>query len=184
MQKSFSIILFLSILAVSCKSSYIYENSDYGAGKLSSTEQVDLRDFLTKKSAVTQNDTIIINYNYNTSNCWHRLDLEDDEYILQFIEQSKEYVSKNTKDRSKMSYFQYREPGKNVNKKILWNSSIDIDQDLFLKNLLFQDQKSCGNSAIILPNGEYLMVKNDSHSTALTLSKKEIYDILLKLKNS
>ena len=184
MQKSFSIILLLSIIAVSCKSSYIYENANYGAGKLSSTEQIDLRDFLTKKTSLTPSDTIIINYNYNTSNCWHRLDLEDDEYILQFIEQSKEYVSKNTKDRSKMSYFQYREPGKNVNKKILWNTSIIIDQSLFLKNLLFQSQKSCGNSAIILPNGDYIIIKNDSHNTALTLSKKEIYDILLKLKNS
>ncbi len=187
MQKNTIVFLLLSVvlfLNLSCKAHYLYENSKYGGGKLSSTESSDLQNFLGGNSSNTVRDTIIINYNYNNANCWQMLDQESDEYILQFVESSKEYVIKNTKDRSKTSYFQYREPGENVNKKILWDESITIDDSLFLKNLLFKNKKSCGNSAIVLPNGDYIVVKDDSHSEALLYDKKKVSQILLKLKNS
>ena len=186
MQKTTIILLLSSIilcLNVSCKSHYLYENSKYGGGKLSSSEIVDLKSFLGNNVSNTVQDTIIINYNYNNANCWQMLDQQSDEYIQQFVEGSKEYVLKSTEKRDKISYFRYREPGKKVNKKILWDDSIAFDETLYLKNLLFLNKQSCGNSAIILPNGDYIIVKNDSHSEALTFNKKKISEILLKLKN-
>lgn len=181
---AFLLLAAILFLNVSCKSNYLYENSKYGGGKLNSSEIASLKSYLGSKSLNTVEDTIMINYNYNNANCWQRLDQESDEYIRQFLEGSKEYIIKYTKDRSKISYFQYREPGNNVNKKILWDDTIGVDDSLFLKNLLFQNKKSCGNSAIVLPTGDYIIVKDDSHSEALTYSKKKIYEILIKLKNS
>ena len=175
-----SLLLFLNI---SCKSHYPYENSKYASGNLSTLEISDLKTFLGGKSANSVRDTIIINYNYNNANCWQMLDQQSDEYIQQFVEGSKEYVLKSTEKRDKISYFRYREPGKKVNKKILWDDSIAFDETLYLKNLLFLNKQSCGNSAIILPNGDYIILKNDSHSEALTFDKKKISEILLKLRN-
>ena len=186
MQKTYFIVLLTAsvmFLNLSCKSSYPFEDAKYAAGKLSSPEIKDLKNLLLANTPSKIQDTIIINYNYNNANCWHNLDQESDEYIQQFVVESKKYVLKNTTSRHKTSFFGYREPGNNVNKKILWDDSIYIDDSLFLKNLLFSKKKSCGNSAIVLPNGDCIIVKDDSHNVALMLSKKEIYQILLQLKN-
>ena len=176
-------LFLISLVTISCKSHYQYENAKYAGGKLSSQEMLDLRNFLVTKSSQAVRDTIIINFNYNNANCWQRLDQESDEYIQNFVDGSKEYVVKNTENRSKMNYFQFREPGKNINKKILWDDSISLDETLFLKNLLFLNKQSCGNSAIILPNGDFIILKNDSHQEALSFNKKKISEILIKLKN-
>ena len=176
-------LLLILLLSISCKSHYQYENSKYASGKLSSQEMSNLNNFLVTKSSQVVRDTIIINYNYNNANCWQMLDQQSDEYIRDFLDGSKEYVRKNTANRSKMNYFQFREPGNNVNKKILWDDSISLDDTLFLKNLLFLNKQSCGNSAIILPNGDFIIVKNDSHKEALSFDKKRISEILIRIRN-
>lgn len=169
---------------MSCKSTYPHENSNYALGKLSSTELVNLKQFLATNSSLSIRDTIIIKYDYNNDNCWWRLDQQDDQYIQEIIDNGKAYVVKNTENRNSVSYLHFREPGDNTNKNVSRNESIIIDASLILKTLLFQAKKSCGNSAIILPNGDFIIVKSDSHNTALEYDKKKISQIVTKLKNS
>ena len=176
--------LIVLIIAIGCNStSRLYRSNDKNAiytGKLSDSTFQSLKQFLTASTKSQVNDTIIIKYDYNNEVCWELLDLKDDDYIMGFVITHQERVRKALAARENISIFDFREPGKNVNKIKKWDTSIKIDSTKFLFNLLFKERCVCGSSIIVMPDKSFVFVRSDSHSEAMYYSKEQISELLTK----
>ena len=176
--------LIVLIIAIGCNStSRLYRRNDKNkiyTGKLSDSTYQSLKQFLTASTKSKVNDTIIIKYDYNNEVCWEILDLKDDDYIMGFVITHQERVRKALAARENISIFDFREPGKNVNKIKKLDTSIKIDSTKFLFNLLFKKRCVCGSSIIVMPDKNYVFLRSDSHSDALDYSKEQINELLTK----
>jgi hypothetical protein len=184
MKNKIAIIVITSIMIVSCAEQKHGQRSldkkRASVGLLSSSDFALLKQFLNSATSAGITDTIIIKYDYNNETCWNALDQKDNDYILQVLKNSNEYIQSTTANRPALSFFQFREPGTQINKLINWNQSILIDKDLQLFNLLFKNRSTCGNSAIILPDGRFILYRSDSHFEVLQATDRDIAALLQK----
>jgi len=98
----------------------------------------------------------------------------EDNLMLWFSKIPKEV----SQSRKNISLFNFREPGDNLNKLKLWDSTIIIDNRKELYNLLFPHKFNCGNSILILPDKRFIYIGSDPHSEAFYLTGKQIEGIL------
>ena len=155
----------------------IYASYDKGkliAGILSDSGINTLKNIIKFYSNGEIRDTIIIKYEYNNESCWDILDQHGDDYIRGIIKSKQSRIYENLKHRNNISVLTFREEGTNFNKVIAWDSTIIVDNNHRLYDLLFFDRSICGNSIIILPDKRYILTRSDSHFSSLSRTKKQI----------
>lgn len=158
---------------------HVDKNSNYN-GQLNDTTFKALKQFLTTTTNAKLKDTIIIKYDYNNETCWNLLDQKSDDHIMGFLARHKERVQQVLMTRQNVSVFDFREPGKNLNKIKKWDNSIIIDSSKQLFNLLFKERCTCGSSIMIMPDKRFVFLRSDSHSEVLDLTQNQIKEILSK----
>lgn len=180
----FIALIIILTIAESCGTTsqfygYGDKNSNYN-GQLNDTTFNAVKQFLTATTSAKLKDTIIIKYDYNNETCWNMLDQRSDDQIMGFVARHKERVQQVLATRQNVSVFDFREPGKNLNKIKKWDNSIIIDSSKQLFNLLFKERCTCGSSMMIMPDKRFVFLRSDSHSEVLNLTQKQIEDILSK----
>lgn len=169
----FTVVL-LSIFIYSCSPKlYIDENKRYQAGTLSETQIDSLHTFLKQNERLALKDTIIIKYDFNKDVCWNDLSYQNAEFLNNVRWTFQKNIQEKAEARPKVAIYQYREKGENFSP--IKSKGLEIETDSgFLRKLLFKEITSCGTSAIILPNGKFLLVKSDPQFSALILNAKDI----------
>ncbi len=148
-------------------------------GILSKEEFTALKEFLAENNLQIK-DSIFIKYDFNKENCWNNLDSTNDENINKVKSAfQKQIIDFNNKHKNAIAY-NFREPGNRVNKVKLWDDSIIIDDQLFLKQLLFNKKKQCGSSVLINKDGTFLMNFGDPHFNLLNITNKKSLPIKSK----
>ena len=142
-------------------------------GRLTPAQFSELKEFMSSKNLLVK-DTIYIKYDFNKEICWNRLDEMNNDYIEKVKNNFQKHILEFNKAHKDAVAYNFREPGNKMNKLKLWDSTIIIDDQLFLKNLLFSKKHSCGTSLIILKDGTYRLHYGDSHFELLdeTYQKK------------
>ncbi len=143
-------------------------------GLLDESAYRSLRQILSAHAPAGLKDTILIKYDYNNESCWNFLDTKDDNHIRGFITRGNERILNVSKSRPHVSVFQFREPGKNLNKIKRWNTAIIVDSSRQLFQLLFKKRSICGNSIAVLPDRRFVFLRSDSHSEVLDLTHDKI----------
>lgn len=148
-------LLFLPVLLLSQqKKSEVF--------KLSTAEMTQLHAYLQSYD-VPIRDTIFIKYDYNNETCWETLDRFDDLHIQKIVERFQDQV-KDFNDRHPQAIaVNFREPGNRINKLKKMDATIKIDKNKVLKKLAFNRKETCGNSAVFLKDGSYLINYGDPH---------------------
>lgn len=178
--KTIAAFLLPAFFAACTPQASLYKGSVYQVNQLSATQLDSLKLLLTDLEA-SPKDTIIIKFDFNYDNCWSILDQkEDDKKIDDRIYTLQNILEKELSDRPQVSFYQVREPGTKLNKYKSRSPYIRIDSSGLLRKLLFTQRASCGTSAIILPSGQYLIKRSDSHFEALRLSGTHIQSIISK----
>ncbi len=169
-------ILFFCLIFTHCNSSGISGQDQ--VRQLNPSEFDLLKNELKKYSFGQIQDTIIIKYEYDRESCWNNLDQQNDEYIKTVISERQNFVLEQVSKRKNLSFFHFKEPGKNFNKIISWDNRVLTDTAGVLKNLYFPKSNFCGNSAIILPDGKMIFIKSDAHFDALKWNQDKIRKVL------
>lgn len=155
------------------------DNKRISIFKLNETSLTAVKKYLSNFSNKAIQDTIIIKYDYNNETCWNTLDnIKTEEEMkakVLYIQTSYETLLST---RPGVSFFNFREPGENINKITKYNTSIIIDKDLELYKFFFKEKCRCGNSILILPDGRYIFTRSDSHTNALYYSAEQIKQLL------
>ena len=170
--------LFICFLYTSCASpGGLFKSYLHQKGNLTSLQLDSLKTYLSRTNS-SPKDTVIIKYDFNGENCWNQLDHQSDEYIDQVVKSAQVRTVTVLRDRPGISIYKFREEGISFNKLKLRDSDIKIDSSGFVRRLLFKEKQSCGTSGIILPSGDFILIKFDSHFEALSLSGKKIAAVL------
>jgi hypothetical protein len=134
--------------------------------QLSPTHYNSLRELIGAAGPTA--DTVIIHYTFNRESCWNALDQnETNEQILKRIQNITQGKAAILSQRQNISFFEFREPGKNISKIKLLDPSVKTDSTRFLRNSIFVKPYACGTSAIILPTGAVYLLYSDAHNLAL-----------------
>ncbi|WP_412467741.1 hypothetical protein [Pedobacter sp. KLB.chiD] len=167
-------LFFLSALIYACSPKlYVDENKRYQAGTLSDTQIDSLHTFLKQNERLTLKDTVIIKYDFNNDPCWNALSYQNAEFLNNVRWAFQKNIQEKAEARPKVAIYQYREEGESFSP--IKSKGLEIETDSgFLRKLLFKEATSCGTSAIILPNGKFLLVKSDPQFSALILNAKDI----------
>jgi hypothetical protein len=181
MRKTYHSFIFITsfillLMAFSC-SPKIYRDHQFWTGKLKPVQLDSLKFYLQQNKTVTLKDTIIIKYEFNHGDCSNTLISFTLPEVDTVIKNHNNYINSISKARPQVSIYQYREKGKSFGPYKSRNAEIKIDSGV-LKMLLFKDPASCGTSAIVLPDGRYLLYKSDSHFRAIDFNKQEIEEAL------
>ncbi|KQM63850.1 hypothetical protein ASE74_11800 [Pedobacter sp. Leaf216] len=174
------ILLSLSVLIYSCSPKlYVDEDKRYQAGTLTDAQVDSLHFYLKENQRLTLKDTIIIKYDFNRDDCWKDLSYQNAEFLNNVRWTFQKNILEKAEARPKVAIYQYREVGESFSP--IKSKGLEIETDSgFLKKLLFKENTSCGTSAIILPNGKFLLVKSDPQFSALLLNAKDIEKKLLE----
>ncbi|MBT2564882.1 hypothetical protein J7E50_24675 [Pedobacter sp. ISL-68] len=169
-----STFLFLSIFIYACSPKlYMDETKRYQAGTLTDAQMDSLYTFLKQNERLTLKDTIIIKYDFNKDDCWKDLNYQNAEFLNNVRWAFQKNILEKAEARPKVAIYQYREDGKSFSP--IKSKGLEIETDSgFLRKLLFKEVTSCGTSAIIIPNGKFLLVKSDPQFSALILNAKDI----------
>ncbi|NMN35455.1 hypothetical protein [Pedobacter sp. SG918] len=169
-----SFFLFLSIFIYACSPKlYVDESKRYQAGTLTESQVDSLHLFLKQNERLALKDTIIIKYDFNKDDCWKDLSYQNAEFLNNVRWAFQKNILEKAEARPKVAIYQYREEGKSFSP--IKSKGLEIETDLgFLRKLLFKEVTSCGTSAIILPNGKFLLVKSDPQFSALILNAQDI----------
>jgi len=172
--------LFLSILIYSCSPKlYVDEDKRYQAGTLTDAQIDSLHLFLKQNQRFALKDTIIIKYDFNKDDCWKDLSYQNAEFLNNVRWTFQKNILEKAEARPKVVIYQYREVGESFSQ--VKSKGLEIETDPgFLKKLLFKEVTTCGTSAIILPDGKFLLVKSDPQFSALLLNAKDIERKLLQ----
>jgi hypothetical protein len=130
--------------------------------ELSATDYESLKVFLASKN-IEVKDTIFIKYDFNGESCWNGLDGRNDQQIIAVMKRFQKKISDFNNNHKDAIALNFREPGRRVNKLKMLDNTIVIDDELFLKKLIFRKKKECGNSAIIFDDGSYILRFSDPH---------------------
>lgn len=139
-------------------------------GSLSKEEYKIFREYLESKNLAVK-DTIFIKYDFNNETCWDMLDRSDKEYINNILVGFQKHISDFNKQSNGAIAYNFREPGKNFNKLKLWDPTIIIDDNLFLRKLFFNKKHQCGTSLLILGDGSFATYSSDPHFEFLQVYK-------------
>ena len=184
--KSYLILIYIVTCAaifISCApSAKLYKTNTYTKARLHAASLDSLKNYLQSSAIGNINDTIIIKYEFDNESCWNLLDQQNSTDIKTVITNIQNHRKQQSELRPDISIFHYKEKGSKKNKLVEWNPDIRPDNG-YLKHLLFGEQTVCGTSAIIFPTGEYLLIKSDSHFTALNLTGKQINEALQQATN-
>ncbi len=176
--------IIILVIAIGCSSTgQLYGIDDKNkiyTGKLSDSVFISLKQYLSTATNSQINDTIIIKYEYNNETCWDRLDQKEDAYVRSFISEHQDRVRKIQQQRQRVSIFDFREPGKNLNKIKKWDDLIIIDSSRYLFNLLFKERCTCGSSIIIMPDKRFVFLRSDAHSDAMNYTQEQIIELLAR----
>lgn len=148
------------------------ENQNIDSHKLSETEFENLKEYLSTTQNIIPKDTIIIKYEFNGETCWDMLDLEDDDYIHKIIDFRRKEIDKFNLLHKDGVAFRIREEGKNFNKVVSFDKTVLVDKSSFLRNLIFKEKNTCGNTVIILKDGKYYLRKGDPHFDIIQILNK------------
>ncbi|TCD11258.1 hypothetical protein EZ449_07145 [Pedobacter frigidisoli] len=172
------ILLILFAFLYSCTPKlYVDEDKRYEAGTLTELQIDSLHQFLKQNERLSLRDTIIIKYDFNKDACWNELSNQNAEFINNVRWAFQKNIIDKAAKRPKVSIYQYREIGENFSQ--IKSKGLEIETDPgFLKRLLFKEATSCGTSAIVLPDGKFLLVKSDPQFSALLLNAKSIEEKL------
>lgn len=167
-------LLFLLTLVYACSPKlYVDECKRYQAGTLSDAQIDSLHTFLKQNERLALKDTIIIKYDFNKDVCWNDLRYQNAEFLNNVRWAFQKNIQENAEARPKVAIYQYREKGENFSP--IKSKGLEIETDSgFLGKLLFKEITTCGTSAIILPNGKFLLVKSDPQFSALILNAQDI----------
>ncbi|MBB6239721.1 hypothetical protein HDC90_004380 [Pedobacter sp. AK013] len=167
-------LLFLSALVYACSPKlYVDESKRYQAGTLTDSQVDSLHLFLKQNERLALKDTIIIKYDFNKDVCWKDLSYQNAEFLNNVRWAFQKNILEKAEARPKVAIYQYREEGKSFSP--VKSKGLEIETDSgFLRKLLFKEVTSCGTSAIILPNGKFLLVKSDPQFSALILNAQDI----------
>lgn len=167
-------IIIIAIVIYSCSPKlYVDESKRYEAGTLTDSQVDSLHLFLKQNERLALKDTIIIKYDFNKDDCWKDLSYQNAEFLNNVRWAFQKNILEKAEARPKVAIYQYREEGKSFSP--IKSKGLEIETDSgFLKKLLFKEATSCGTSAIILPNGKFLLVKSDPQFSALILNAKDI----------
>ncbi len=172
-------VLGFFILAAGCSMPSLYTDSNkISVGALNAKEWSDLKLFFKPYTHGKLQDTLIIKYEINGESCWEFLDKQTDEYVNRVIAGGVKYRDSVMRNRPTVSFFHFQEKGKQKNKIISWDSTVNVDVAGKLKEILFKEKTVCGSSAVVLPDGIYILIKSDSHLLSFTLSKDKIGEAL------
>ena len=171
---------FTLIFMYSCSPKlYVDEDKRYQAGSLTDAQLDSLHLFLKENQRTALKDTIIIKYDFNNDVCWNDLNGQNAEFLNNVRWTFQKNIQEKAEARPKVAIYQYRQTGKNFSQ--VKSKGLEIETDSgFLKKLLFKEVISCGTSAIVLPDGKFLLVKSDPQFSALLLNASEIEKKLLK----
>jgi hypothetical protein len=166
--------LFLSLFLYACSPKlYVDENKRYQAGTLTDAQIDSLHTFLKQNERLALKDTIIIKYDFNKDDCWKDLSYQNAEFLNNVRWAFQKNIQEKAEARPEVAIYQYREDGKSFSP--IKSKGLEIETDPgFLKKLLFNEITTCGTSAIVLPNGKFLLVKSDPQFSALILNAKDI----------
>jgi hypothetical protein len=162
-------LVILSMVACGSSSSIGQSKERYTTLRLSSSEHTALRDYLLRHQPIKPTDTLVIKFDFNRESCWDGLDMQPDTYIQSALTAYQNKIALAAAQKPNFKILQYRQSGSAISKYKKWNKDIIID-DGTLRKLLFAEKTTCGSSAIILPNGECLLIKKDSHFDAIRLA--------------
>lgn len=167
-------------LAYSCAPKlYVDEDKRYDAGSLTDAQLDSLHSYLKENERVKLKDTIIIKYDFNNDACWNDLKNQNTAFLNDVRWAFQKNIIDKAAKRPKTSIYQYKEIGKNFSQ--VKSSGLEIETDSgFLKRLLFKEPTTCGTSAIVLPNGKFLLIKSDPQFSALLLNAKDIEEKLFQ----
>lgn len=171
-------VLFCCLFLVNCSTpGYLNETKKQ---TLNSAEFNDVKNELKKYTFDNQlKDTIIIKYEYNNETCWNNLDLESKDYINNVISSRQKYILNQLNQRKNVSFFHFKESGKNFNKIVQWDDRVLTDSSGVLKNSIFSKPNNCGNSVIILPDGKMVHLESDAHIDILKWDEIKIQKSLV-----
>ncbi|RBQ10109.1 hypothetical protein DRW42_06665 [Pedobacter miscanthi] len=174
------ILLLLAIFIYACSPKlYVDEKNRYQAGTLTDAQIDSLHIFLKQNERLALKDTIIIKYDFNKDACWNDLNYQNAEFLNNVRWTFQKNILEKAAARPKVAIYQYREVGEQFSQ--VKSKGLEIDTDPgFLKKLLFKEVTTCGTSAIVLPNGKFLLVKSDPQFSALLLNAKDIETKLLE----
>ena len=166
--------IFLSLFLYACSPKlYVDEKKRYQAGTLTEAQIDSLHTFLKQNERLALKDTIIIKYDFNKDGCWKDLSYQNAEFLNNVRWAFQKNIQEKAEARPKVAIYQYREEGKSFSP--VKSKGLEIETDPgFLKKLLFNEATTCGTSAIVLPNGKFLLVKSDPQFSALLLNAKDI----------
>ena len=165
------------MILIHCESSQVI--SENNVRTLSSTEYNFLKNELKKYTFDNQlQDTIIIKYDYNNETCWNKLDLESKDYINTVISSRQKFILNQLNQRKNISFFHFKEPGKNFNKIIKMDDRALTDSSSVLKNSFFAKSNTCGNAAIFLPDGKMIYLESDAHFDILKWNQLKIQKLI------
>ena len=175
----FSVLAVLSMAILAACSPRLYTDNPYEAGTLATSALDSIRSFLQTNPTVKLKDTIFIKYDFNNDDCWSDLNGQNPEFMNNTRWAYQKGIQEKAYKRPQVAIYQYREVGNNFSP--LRSKGLEIETDPgILKQLLFKVKIKCGTSAIILPNGKFLLVKSDSHFSALLLDAKQIEQKLIE----
>jgi hypothetical protein len=164
---------------ISCATPRLYrEPENIAIGKLTQAELLDLKSFLQPFTNGKQQDTLIIKYEINGESCWDALDRQPDDYINRVILNGRNYKKRISSERPGVSFYHFKEKGNKTNKIIWWDNAILTDEQDKLAKLLFIEKAACGSSGVVLPGGEYVILRSDSHMVGFGLTKEMITEAL------
>lgn len=167
--------LTIAVLLYSCSSSKLYvdEEKRYQAGSLSQTQLDSLQSYLRENDRVKLKDTVIIKYDFNNDACWNDLNGQNAEFINNVRWAFQKNIIDKSAKRPQVAIYQYKEQGKNFSD--VKSSGLEIETDAgLLRRMLFKEITTCGTSAIVLPDGKFLLVKSDPQFSALLLSGRDL----------
>ena len=167
--------LTLAVLLYSCASSKLYvdEEKRYDAGSLSGAQLDSLHSYLRENDRVKLKDTVFIKYDFNNDACWNDLNGQNPEFINNVRWAFQKNIIDKSAKRPQVSIYQYKEQGKNFSD--VKSSGLEIETDAgLLRRMLFKEITTCGSSAIVLPDGKFLLVKSDPQFSALLLSARDL----------
>jgi len=170
----------LIVIFIGCKSaSHIEQASDKENiyfGYITNLTYDQLKQFLSSEN-IPVNDTVIIKYEYNGETCGSRYELPDDT-IRAYNLKRQNYIQQKMIGRPNISVYRFREPGRDINKRVELDNFIIVDKKLFLFKTFFKKRYTCGSSIIIMPDRRFVMIRRDSHFDALEFTQGEIAEVL------
>ena len=175
-------LLSFFVISFGCKTSahlYRYDAPKrIYSGRLPDSTYASVKTFLNISPYFT--DSILLRYDYNDKTCWSRLDETDDSHIMGFVERRQARIRKFNTGRKGVAYYNYRQPGTDLNKIKAWDPSIRIHTTGLLYRLLFKERCTCGSSILIMPDRRFVFVRSDSHDELLDFTRMQIEKYLVK----